>query len=175
MALKDIFRKLSNHIGTHKVHLCPQVKGRLVNNGQPLANIRIARGLYYSDGKYTEDECYTDSDGNFTMPEMSLRSSQPALLIAEQFTSQRIFAHHNNNQYLLWASRNSGIKPIKEFAIKLQSLHGDIKDDEVYFGFNNKEHTSPFKSLSICRWEDDFYIIDPEAEFSKMAKGALEE
>ena len=45
MSFSEILRKLNNHIGTHKVHLCPEVKGRLVNNGAPLADVRISRSL----------------------------------------------------------------------------------------------------------------------------------
>ncbi|NMM42806.1 transthyretin-like family protein, partial [Pseudoalteromonas arctica] len=54
--------------GAYKVHLCPEVKGRLTNNGEPLANVKIERGLYFSDGKARKDNTYTDSQGNFNFP-----------------------------------------------------------------------------------------------------------
>ena len=174
MSFLEIFRKLNNYIGTHKVHLCPAVKGRLMNNGKPLINATITRTLSYSDGKYTEDMCNTDNDGYFSMPEKSLRSSQPALLIAEKFTNQRIYTHYYGDEYLLWSCKNSGISAKSEYANKLQSLYGDIKDDEIYFSFSN-ERSRPFKASSICRWQEDFTIIDAEAEFLRMSQGALEE
>ncbi|QLE84733.1 hypothetical protein FLM48_06300 [Shewanella sp. Scap07] len=173
MALKDIFRKLSNHIGTHKVHLCPEVKGRLVNNGQPLANVRITRGLYYSDGKYTEDECYTDNNGNFSMPAMSLRSSQPSLLIAEKMTHQQIIGHISGVKYKLWSSTPSGIEYIEEYAVKLSSMIADISYDETSFYFNSHQTDYRYRASGICRWNDNFVLIDHEAEFAKMIEGAL--
>jgi hypothetical protein len=118
--------------------------------------------------------CNTDNDGYFSMPEKSIRSSQPALLIAERFTSQIIYAHYYGEEYLLWSSQNSGIVLKPEYVIKLQSLYGDIKDDEIYFSFSN-ERSRPFKASSICRWQEDFTIIDAEAEFLRMSQGALEE
>jgi len=175
MSFLEIFRKLNNYIGTHKVHLCPAVQGRLMNNGKPLINATITRTLSYSDGKYTEDMCNTDNEGYFSMPEKSLRSSQPALLIAERFTSQRIFAHYCGDEYLLWSSQNSGIVLKPEYAIKLQSLNGDMKDEEVLFSFKNINHSHRHEALSVCRWEDDFIIIDAEAEFARMSQGVLEE
>ncbi|MBU2972258.1 hypothetical protein KO527_23255 [Pseudoalteromonas sp. C2R02] len=145
-----------------------------MNHGKPLINATITRTLSYSDGKYSEDMCNTDNDGYFSMPEKSLRSSQTALLIAERFTSQRIYAHYYGDEYLLWSSQNSGIVLKPEYTIKLQSLYGDIEDDEIYFSFRN-ERSVRFKASSICRWQDDFTIIDPEAEFLRMCQGALEE
>jgi len=132
MSFLKIFRKLNNYIGTHKVHLCPAVKGRLMNNGKPLINATITRTLSYFDGKYTEDMCNTDNDGYFSKPEKSLRSSQPALLIAEMFTNQRIYTHYYGEEYLLWSSINTGIKLKPEFSAKLQSLNGDIKNEEIF-------------------------------------------
>ena len=159
MSFSEILRKINNHIGTHKVHLCPEVKGRLVNNGAPLANVRILRTLSYSDGKYTKDECYTDSNGEFEMPEMSLRSSQPALLIAEKFTSQRILAHYENEAFLLWSCESSGINTKPEFAKKLRTLNGDISDEEILFSFQDNHFLHEYNGVSICRWEENFQEV----------------
>jgi len=103
-----------------------------MNNGKPLINATITRTLSYFDGKYTEDMCNTDNDGYFSKPEKSLRSSQPALLIAEMFTNQRIYTHYYGEEYLLWSSINTGIKLKPEFSAKLQSLNGDIKNEEIF-------------------------------------------
>jgi len=160
MSFSEILRKINNHIGTHKVHLCPKVKGRLVNNGTPLANVKISRTLSYSDGKYTKDECFTDSNGEFQMPVMSLRSSQPALLIAERFTSQRIFAHYENDVFLLWSSENSGINTKPAYAKKLRTLNGDISDEEILFSFKDNDLFHEYKGISICRWKENFQEVN---------------
>lgn len=159
MSFSDFLRKLNNHIGTHKVHLCPAVKGRLVNNGTPLAQVKISRILSYSDGKYTEDECYTDRNGEFEMPEMSLRSSQPAMLITEKIRWQLITAQYEGNSFNLWSSNPSGIDRLDKYVSKLQRLNGDIIDEEKYFSFQSQHQNIPHKASSICRWEKDFEEI----------------
>ena len=156
MSFLEIFRKLNNYIGTHKVHLCPEVNGSLLNGGEPLANVKITRLLYYSDGKSTEDNCYTDSNGIFSMPEKSLRSSQPSLLIAERFTSQIIQAAYGDKEHLLWAFTNSGIKAKAEVALKLRELNGDITNEDIFFSFYSHEDDFKYEASSICRWEDNF-------------------
>ncbi|RPA38607.1 DUF6795 domain-containing protein [Shewanella frigidimarina] len=164
MSFSETLRKLSNHLGTHKVHLCPKVRGQLVNKGKPLNNVKIMRTLSYSDGKYTEDIIYTDVNGNFQFPEKSLRSSQPALLIAEKIVYQLITAHFDGREFKLWLSNPSGIEPIEEYANKLKLLNGDIADDEIFFSFIDNKHPHPYKATSICRWDDDFkeIIIDDD-------------
>ncbi|UJF21921.1 DUF6795 domain-containing protein [Shewanella sp. OMA3-2] len=149
MPFSEILRKLNNHIGTHKVHLCPAVKGRLVNNGIPLANVKISRTLSYSDGKYVEDECYTDSAGHFSMPEKSLRSSQPALLITEKVVYQLIIVHFERIEYKLWSSTPSGIEPRNEYAVKLSSLNCDITDDEVSFYFKGNQELHRYRASRV--------------------------
>ena len=173
MSFSEILRKINNHIGTHKVHLCPEVKGRLVNNGAPLANVRILRTLSYSDGKYTKDECFTDSNGEFEMPEMSLRSSQPALLIAEKIRWQEITAQYSGDNFILWSSNPSGISVIQEYVDKLNSLNGDIINEEVFFSFKGTSGQNSYCAKSICRWDDDFVLIDLEADFDRMISGIL--
>ncbi|MBB1386445.1 hypothetical protein H5119_12995 [Pseudoalteromonas sp. SG45-5] len=160
MSFSEILRKLNNYIGTHKVHLCPEIKGRLVNNGTPLANVKISRSLSYSDGKYTKDECFADSNGEFEMPEMSLRSSQPALLIAERFTFQRIFVHNKNEVFLLWSSENSGINTKPEYANKLRTLNGYITDEEILFSFKDNHLINEYNGVSICRWKENFQEVN---------------
>ncbi|MDO6775381.1 hypothetical protein Q4591_08440 [Shewanella sp. 3_MG-2023] len=173
MSFSDFLRKLNNHIGTHKVHLCPAVKGRLVNNGIPLENVRISRTLSYSDGKYTEDHCYTCRNGEFEMPEMSLRSSQPALLIAEKIVYQLITVVFADVEYKLWSSTPSGIRDKKEYSLKLGSLNCDIQNEEVSFYFKGNQESHKYRASGICRWGEDFLLIDHESEFAKMIEGAL--
>ena len=175
MSFLEIFRKLNNYIGTHKVHLCPAVKGRLMNHGKPLINATITRTLSYSDGKYSEDMCNTDNDGYFSMPEKSLRSSQPALLIAEKIVYQHIKVIFDNLEYKLWSSTPSGIEPKLVYAEKLSQLNCDVADKEVSFYFLANPGKSKCRASGICRWEENFVLIDHKAEFAKMSQGALEE
>ena len=85
MSLLKILRKLGNHIGAYKVHLCPEVKGQITDHGKPLANVKIERTLSFSDGKYVEDHTFTDENGAFSRPEVNIRSGQPAGQTHERF------------------------------------------------------------------------------------------
>ena len=163
MSLLNMLRKLGNHIGAYKVHLCPEVKGQITDHGKPLANVKIERTLSFSDGKYVEDHTFTDENGAFSLPEVNIRSGQPAVPFAEIFTSQAIFFTYIGKEYCLWGTRLSSIKYCKEYAVKLGSLFADIKNEKVFFSFKDFECPDiPFQSSSICRWDKDFNIIDVE-------------
>ncbi|MGO2372328.1 MAG: DUF6795 domain-containing protein [Pseudoalteromonas prydzensis] len=149
--------------GAYKVHLCPEVKGRLTNNGEPLANVKIERGLYFSDGKARKDNTYTDSQGNFNFPCWEIRSDQPGIPLAEIRTGQMVKFAYEKREYLLWAATLHNINPIKEYSQKLKELNGEINNEEVFFKFDNKANPNILLSAtSICRWDKDFRVIDPQ-------------
>ncbi|SBS40085.1 hypothetical protein MSP8887_04175 [Marinomonas spartinae] len=163
MSLLNMLRKLGNHIGAYKVHLCPEVKGKISDHGKPLVNVKIERTLSFSDGKYVEDYTFTDENGEFSLPEVNIRSGQPAVPFAEVFTSQAICFSYKNNEYILWASRLSGIKQSEAYVKKLGSLIGDISNDQTLFNFKSDkfgEYTN--RANSICIWENDYRIMDVE-------------
>ncbi|SBS26320.1 hypothetical protein MSP8886_00568 [Marinomonas spartinae] len=127
MSLLNMLRKLGNHIGAYKVHLCPEVKGQITDHGKPLANVKIERTLSFSDGKYVEDHTFTDENGEFYLPEVNIRSGQPAVPFAEIFTSQGIFLLLEQEKYCLWGAMQTSFKFREEFAAKLATLDADIK------------------------------------------------
>jgi hypothetical protein len=159
MSFLNMLRKLSNHIGAYKVHLCPEVKGQISDHGNPLANVKIERLLSFSDGKYVEDHAFTDKNGAFSLPEVNIRSGQPAVPFAEVFTSQAIYFTYQKIEYRLWISRLPSFKFRGEFADKLSALNADLKDEKVMFKFNNRNKEGyKFEAVSICRWKEDFEI-----------------
>ncbi|SBS40086.1 hypothetical protein MSP8887_04176 [Marinomonas spartinae] len=166
MSLLNMLRKLGNHIGAYKVHLCPEVKGSVADHGKPLANVKIERTLSFSGGKYVEDHTFTDENGEFSLPEVNIRSGQPAVPFAEIFTSQAICFTYQEKDYCLWGATHSSFKLREEYAEKLGSLKADIMDDEVLFKFHNKSDSDyKFKALTICRWENNFEILDEKSYF----------
>jgi len=166
MSLLTTLKKFGNHIGAYKVHLCPEVKGQASVKGKPLSNVKIERVLNFSDGKSVEDFTYTDNNGGFSLPEINIRSNQPAVPLAEIFTSQAIYLSYNNEEYCLWGSRLSGVKYREEYARKLRQLIADISDGKVLFKFQNKKTEGyKFEALSICRWSDDFEVVEQNAYF----------
>ncbi len=166
MSFLTTLKKFGNHIGAYKVHLCPEVKGQASEKGKPLSNVKIERVLNFSDGKSVEDFTYTDNNGGFSLPEINIRSNQPAVPLAEIFTSQAIYLSYNNEEYCLWGSRLSGVKYREEYARKLRQLIADISDGKVLFKFQNKKTEGyKFEALSICRWSDDFEVVEQNAYF----------
>ena len=148
------------------MHLCPEVKGQASEKGKPLSNVKIERVLNFSDGKSVEDFTYTDNNGGFSLPEINIRSNQPAVPLAEIFTSQAIYLSYNNEEYCLWGSRLSGVKYREEYARKLRQLIADISNGKVLFKFQNKKTEGyKFEALSICRWSDDFEVVEQNAYF----------
>ena len=166
MSFLTTLKKFGNHIGAYKVHLCPEVKGQANEKGKPLSNVKIERVLNFSDGKSVEDFTYTDNNGGFSLPEINIRSNQPAVPLAEIFTSQAIYLSYNNEEYCLWGSRLSGVKYREEYARKLRQLIADISNGKVLFKFQNKKTEGyKFEALSICRWSDDFEVVEQNAYF----------
>ncbi|MGP5158207.1 DUF6795 domain-containing protein [Pseudoalteromonas prydzensis] len=161
MSFLTTLKKFGNHIGAYKVHLCPEVKGQVSEKGKPLSNVKIERVLNFSDGKCVEDFTYTGENGSFSLPEVNIRSNQPAVPLAEIFTSQAITFTYENTKYILWVSTFSDIKYRHEYAKKLECLHADISDEEVFFHFrNNNVADYKFRATGIGRWNEDFEIID---------------
>ncbi|MCF7518738.1 DUF6795 domain-containing protein [Pseudoalteromonas sp. L21] len=166
MSLLESFKKLGNYFGAYKVHLCPEVKGQVSENDQPLINAKIERRLRFSDGKYVEDFAYTDDKGGFSFPEVNIRSNQPAVPFAEIFTSQSLLLTHKSKEYCLWGARLSGFSYREEYAKKLGCLVADISSDKVLFKFENtKVEGYTFEAVSIGRWDKDFEILEQSDYF----------
>ncbi|WP_405599568.1 MULTISPECIES: DUF6795 domain-containing protein [unclassified Pseudoalteromonas] len=78
----------------------------------------MERVLNFSDGKCVEYFTYTDKNGGFSLPEVNIRSNQPAVPLDEIFTSQAIYLSYDHEEYCLWGSRLSGAKYREEYAKK---------------------------------------------------------
>lgn len=144
----------------YDAHLCSAVSGRILNNGKPLAGIKIERELYYIDDKTREDSTLTDENGYFTLPEVNVRSKAPGWLFTEQLTKQVIYTEYNNSFFKIWSATAWGIDPIPAYERKLSQLNADLTDPLVAFTFiDDTIPTRPHSATSICRWESDFTIL----------------
>ena len=166
MWFKNTLQKIHNQLGLYKIHMCPEVHGRLTDNGKPLVNVKIERSLSYSDGKYVEDSAMTDDNGCFFFPEVNIRSNHPSLLIVEQNTSQSITCSYHNEEYVLWGASLLGNVYREDFALKLASLNGDIANKDMMIHFSSiagEQYRN--RARGICRWATDCELIDPEKYF----------
>lgn len=145
----------------YDAHLCPKISGRILLNGKPLVGVKVERELKYIDEKKREDFTLTDEQGSFCMPEINVRSKAPGWSFVEQLTMQNIFIEHQNKYYLLWGTYLSGIKPIQAYNKKLAQLNADLSNPKVAFTFINENNLNiPHCAESVCRWKDDFEILN---------------
>jgi len=143
----------------YDVHLCPEVKGQVFNQGKPLVGEKVTRFLSYVDQKERYDHAITDEEGRFSLPEVNIRSKMPGNFMVEHNTLQIITIEYNNKHHTLWNSSLEGFKPVAAYSRKLSSLNCDITSPRVSFEFANDTHPQrPHYAGTICQWDKDFHI-----------------
>lgn len=150
----------------YDAHLCSMVAGRILDNGKPVAGVKVERELMYIDEKKRIDSTLTDDNGCFTLPVVNVRSKAPGWLFCEQLTKQFVWVNLQNKHYVLWSGKLAGIEPIIAYDKKLSTLNADLKDPLVFFQFTNEGNPHvKHGARSICRWDTDFeihHIIEDE-------------
>lgn len=142
----------------YDVHLCPEVRGRILDNGIPVKGLTVHRWLGYTDEVEREDLTTTDESGHFYFPEYNIRSKLPGRLFVENLTVQVIYVCVDGENLALWDAVLEGINPIEAFNKKLVSLNCDLTNEQVDFEFNNESSQRKHNATSICRWSEDFTI-----------------
>lgn len=152
-----LFKKQKTKLST--VHLCPSVKGQILDNGKPVAGETVYRQLAYIDGKLREDQTTTNTNGEFYFPEINIQSDIPNNPFAEHRTQQVIYINAEKDILRLWDVNQPGLEPKIEFQTKLSTLLCDINNEEVNFEFKYSDHpTLTYYGGTICRWDKDFHI-----------------
>ncbi|WP_351011874.1 DUF6795 domain-containing protein [Shewanella sp. S1-58-MNA-CIBAN-0166] len=145
----------------YDVHMCSEVKGRILLDGNPVYGTQILRDLSYVDDVVVTDETETDRDGYFSMPAVTITSKKPGDMFVHDVVMQHINVLYDGVTYKLWNTRLLGIEPFAEVEAKLKSLNGDLANSEVQFTFPNKQNPNlEFDGESICRWDNDFEIFE---------------
>ena len=140
----------------YDVHLCPEVKGRILDHGKPVEGLEVKRWLHYVDEIEREDRTFTNSNGEFYFPEKNIRSRLPGRMFVENLTRQSIYIELNNEKLPLWHSTLRGRFTDTAYSKKLNSLYCDLKNTAVNFEFENPSGGMEYYARSICRWNDDF-------------------
>jgi len=150
----------------YDAHLCSAVSGRILDNGKPVADLKIERILVDFDSKERKDSTTTDQNGDFSLPAVNIRSRSPASLFRELLTKQKIYFKKQDELFTLWSTTLWGVEPINAYDKKLSQLNAELTDPEVYFNFTKDyESNDMHGACSICRWESDFeihHIIEDE-------------
>jgi len=116
----------------YDAHLCSAVSGRIVDNGKPVVGVKVERILIDFDSKKREDSTFTDTNGDFTLPAVNIRSRSPGSLFRELLTSQEIYIEHKGVFFTLWSATLWGVEPIDAYDRKLSQLNADLEKANVF-------------------------------------------
>ena len=146
--------------------MCSAVSGRILENGKPVADLKIERILVDFDSKERRDSTITDQNGDFSLPAVNIRSRSHASLFRELLTKQKIYFKKQDELFTLWSTTLWGVEPIPAYDKKLSQLNAELTAPEVYFNFTKDyESKAMYGARSICRWDTDFeihHIIEDE-------------
>lgn len=133
------------------VFLCPEVRGQITMNGEPLSGVRVMREVAYDDELI--DYAVTSSSGVFTFGELHTRSRTPSKSFDETRTVQAITAEYDNKQYLLWAYATDSISEEALISGRLGSLKCELSDEEIYHHFPRPDSSHlTYNVKGLCRW-----------------------
>lgn len=130
------------------------LQGRLLKNGEPLANTQLIRTLVWNgDKEGSKEEVFTtDAQGYFDFPLFELEMAMRGL---EQFVAKtKIYINSVSEDNLLWYSPKMYEEIYGETGGPLQDLMCDISNSEVV------TQDTPHKILTKCRWHDMKDVIE---------------
>ncbi|MDO6610177.1 hypothetical protein Q4601_00390 [Shewanella sp. 1_MG-2023] len=148
-------------IKSFDVHMCSEVKGIVLLDGNPVVGAVINRNLEFAYKVEKEDVTVTDSEGQFYLPAINIKSKIPGDMFSHETTSQFITVTYDGETYVLWNSSLRGITELVEYKNKLASLDCDLLSSKVHFSFPNLTNRNlDFSGSGICHWETDFEIYE---------------
>ena len=134
----------------YTVELCPEVHGRLTNNGAPIENQLIERSLTYADEEYI-DNCYTDADGKFSFTAKSIKSRLPGNILHQPVVRQILSTYNADKELFIWATNLHEIVCPDIYKSHLLKLAADLQNEEEVFELENIELPEfPLLVRSIC-------------------------
>lgn len=134
----------------YDVHLCPEVRGIISNNGEPLAGLRVYRELDY-DRAYS-DSAITDAQGRFFFAEKNIRSCLPGNMLDQSTVRQVLSVDYQQKTYLLWYSSTPSLQPHSAFQQALSDLQCELSSPEQHMVFANEEYPDhPLGVVGICK------------------------
>ncbi len=145
------------------VEVFPAVAGRITNQGEALAGLKLKRGYHYVSAmdEMVWDYTVTDSEGRFTFPELTMKSKRPNSLFAENRIIQMIQLDDDRYQEyaeaFIWGAKSVGVKHISYFIERLSMLDCDLESPEMVHEIIDEEFPSGsvrYDIRSICRWPE---------------------
>ncbi|WDD98484.1 DUF6795 domain-containing protein [Thalassomonas actiniarum] len=142
----------------YEVEMSPEVRGRITNNGSPLAGIQVARSLSYEGyqkGKEQLEHTTTDADGRFSFKPLMVKSRLPGDLFGQNMLVwQAVYVERDEQLYHLWSTHKiwHSVKPLSELLIQLNC---DLQDKKVQHEINTLDYGGMSSQVvgSICHWQ----------------------
>lgn len=135
------------------VFLCPEVRGQITMNGEPLSGVRVMREVVYDDGFVDETE--SSPEGQFSFAKLMTRSRTPTKAFDETRTVQAITAEFDGQRYLLWAYATDSIVEEALISEKLANLECDLANEEKYHHFPRPDSAHlTYNIKGVCRWSE---------------------
>lgn len=136
----------------YDVFLCPEVKGSISIDGEPVEGLTIMREVIYDESQV--DEVKTAEDGSFYFPPLKVRSSTPGKAFDETRTRQVLVTEYQGEQYVLWVYATPAIEEEPVISEKLSQLDCDLTDEKTQHHFVIPEQPNfTHNIVSICRWQ----------------------
>jgi len=160
------------------VEMSPEVKGRLTENGEPLANVTITRRFAYEGyrkGEEQLDYTQTNLNGEFSFPEIIIKSRYPKDIFGQNaMVHLAVYHEKNEKKYQLWRSSSPWLPLATPVAMMLINLNGELTNKEIHYEID----TSAFSEVrmqivsSICYYPDHlnvaYYGDDLISSFSDL-------
>lgn len=152
LPMEEVFAGMFGFIKKYDVHLSPEVRGRILRDGEPVQGMQVSRSLTYEDELI--DRTTTDRDGRFSFPSKSIQSRLPGRPLTEMRTHQIVYATEKGKHFILWHYTAESIEPETTVTEKLSELNCDLSNPEKLYHFKWVEHPDfTHDVISICRWE----------------------
>ena len=136
-----VFADMFGFLKKQDVVLSREVHGLLLDNGQPLSNIKVFRVLTY--GEEHLDQVVTDENGHFYFPDKIIRSSKPSQMFFNSSLNQHIYAKtDNDDELVLWYARITQAEDSETLTELLSHLVCDIANDAKTYDIPSKEDPS---------------------------------
>lgn len=149
----------------YDVELSPPVKGRITDNGEPVAGIEIERRLFYS-GYSKEailDYTKTNAIGEFEFDERIVKSRAPgdifgqnALIFQDISIKSKPFKTDKDEPYWIWLIRKDFSSHPKLNELML-NLNADLQNKEVQHEIDLSKNGGMYNQpiVSICYFTDE--------------------
>ena len=144
----------------YQVEISPEVRGRITDGGEPVADMQVARTLLYGgyqNGKEQLEHTTTDADGRFSFRSMVVKSRKPGGIFGQNIPIlQAVYVERDAQLFSLWSTSKAwnSIEPLSDLMLQLNC---DLQNKKVKHQINTTDYGGvPAQVVSsICHWQGE--------------------